>query len=289
MSGSRFWISRWSGTEPSLSWSSNFHRPDSAANVTSKAPPVCSLIWCAISSTSRVSGLTGTARSPAAAFRRTISLPSFQTLMSASSRSNSPNTAPIAASARASSAVQTETLSSVPIVWCARSSRWAGGDVAPRPHPKNTAAAARSAGIRDDPRPKDMRGMIAVLVSGGAAERVDEAAPVVFGRLGDLGAAGQVIAVLAGPDTIGLDGDAERREHDVERRGNLTWLVEDEAHASVAHVDQLRAPRGGIHLNDAGHRLARPAAHGPLYLPPTVHERTDAREKIWILEWSGDE
>ena len=42
---------------------------------------------------SRVSGLTGTAVSPAARLSRSMSLPSFQTLINASSQSNSSKTA----------------------------------------------------------------------------------------------------------------------------------------------------------------------------------------------------
>ena len=54
-----------------------------------------------------------------------MSLPSLQTLIIASSRSNSPNTAANAASARESSDVHAVRATSVPIAACERFTRWA--------------------------------------------------------------------------------------------------------------------------------------------------------------------
>ena len=99
------------------SWSwSNFQSPDSAPKVTSNLPPVQSLTWRASVRTSKTSALTATGAWPAAAFRRVTSLPSFHTLISRSSRSNSAKTASNAATAPGSSRVQAVSCSSEPIV-----------------------------------------------------------------------------------------------------------------------------------------------------------------------------
>ena len=87
------------GTVSSWSWS-NFHRPDSAPKVTSNRPSVHSLTWRAMSSTSRVSALTGTGWSPAAALRRRTSLPSSRRSSARRGDRTRANTAANAASAR---------------------------------------------------------------------------------------------------------------------------------------------------------------------------------------------
>jgi hypothetical protein len=78
--------------------------------VTSKVPSVHSLICRAWRSTSRTSAWTGTGCTPAAALIRSTSLPGRHVLISASSRSNSANTASNAERAAASSVVHARRL-----------------------------------------------------------------------------------------------------------------------------------------------------------------------------------
>src|SRR5262249_48822681 len=115
-----------------------FQRSASGPNVTSNLPPVHSLTWRAARSASRTSGLTATARVPAASLIRSTSLPARQTLINASSRSNSRNAASNAACAAASSAVHAVSRRSDPIAGAAPSTRW--GEPTRPPHADAIAA-----------------------------------------------------------------------------------------------------------------------------------------------------
>ncbi len=104
----------------------------SAPNVMSNFPRVSALASAASRSTAIVSSLTDTALMPAFRFIRMTSLLSFQTLSSASSRSNSAKTSSKALTAPGSSAVHAASRSWEPIDTRARS--MSAGGAGPEAH-----------------------------------------------------------------------------------------------------------------------------------------------------------